>query len=168
MPGIAQGPAVTGWDKLFRRDAFAQRGPHGNSGLGSYRRSQYSNEQARHHLASIYSRCWPDQGQGNLRKSEYSLRAARRRVNRRGSLANSRGVIDRDYMVEGDLRRGGCDSHQAPDGSWLLPWTSPPAPIARARPAHPHQRADSQGQGQAHRRQENKFKRSCSWRSPAK
>ena len=65
-----------------------------------------------------------------------------------------REVIDRDYMVEGDLRREvamnikrlmdlGCYRGLAPS----------PRP-AGARPAHPHQRTHPQGSGQADRRQE--------------
>ena len=65
-----------------------------------------------------------------------------------------RETIDRDYVVEGDLRRDVADEHQAADGSGLL---SRPAPSPRAagpRPAHAHQCAHAQGQGQADRRQE--------------
>ena len=37
-----------------------------------------------------------------------------------------REMIDRDYMVEGDLRREVADEHQAADGSRLLSRPAPP------------------------------------------
>ena len=65
-----------------------------------------------------------------------------------------REMIDRDYMVEGDLRREVAAEHQAADGPRLLPRPAPPQGPAGARPAHPHQRPHPQGPGQGHRRQE--------------
>ena len=65
-----------------------------------------------------------------------------------------REVIDRDYMVEGDLRREIGDEHQASDGPWLLSRPAPPPRIAGARSANPYQRAHAQGAGQVDRRQE--------------
>ena len=65
-----------------------------------------------------------------------------------------RETIDRDYMVEGDLRREVCDQHQAADGSWRLSGPASSQAVAGARSAHPHQRPHPQGQGEAHRRQE--------------
>ena len=65
-----------------------------------------------------------------------------------------RETIDRDYMVEGDLRREVVDQHQAPDGPRRLSGPAPSQAVAGARPAHPHQRPHPQGQGEADRRQE--------------
>ncbi len=65
-----------------------------------------------------------------------------------------RETIDRDYMVEGDLRREVADQHQATDGSWRLSGPAASQAVAGARSAHPHQRPHPQGQGEAHRWQE--------------
>ena len=59
-----------------------------------------------------------------------------------------RELIDRDYTVEGDLRRNVAHEHQAADGSRLLSRLAPPQGPARPRPAHPHQCAHPQGAGQ--------------------
>ena len=53
-----------------------------------------------------------------------------------------RDVIEADFKVEGDLRRG-VNEHQASDGSWLLPRTASPSWTSGARPAYPHQRSHS-------------------------
>ena len=69
-----------------------------------------------------------------------------------------RETIDRDYNVEGDLRRENRDQHQAPDGPWLLsrPALSPRAfrfaasartptrARAKARPNHRRQETSDQ------------------------
>ena len=65
-----------------------------------------------------------------------------------------RETIDRDYMVEGDLRRESGDQHQAPDGPRRLSGLAPSQAAAGAWPAHPHQRPHPQRQGETHRRQE--------------
>ena len=41
-------------------------------------------------------------------------------------MQHSRSAIDRDYTVEGDLRRENGDERQAPDGPGLLPGPAPP------------------------------------------
>jgi ribosomal protein uS13 len=64
-----------------------------------------------------------------------------------------RETIDADFTVEGDLRRNTAMNIKRP--------ASPYGP-ARSRPAHSHQRPHPQGQGQAHRGQEE-----VSWRSAA-
>ena len=56
-----------------------------------------------------------------------------------------REMIDRDYMVEGDLRREVSAEHQAPDGSRLLSRPAPSQGPAGSRSAHPHQCAHPQG-----------------------
>ncbi len=65
-----------------------------------------------------------------------------------------RETIDRDYTVEGDLRREVADEHQASDGPRLLPRPASPQGPAGPRSAHPHERPHPQGQGHADRRQE--------------
>ena len=65
-----------------------------------------------------------------------------------------REVIDRDYMVEGDLATRRCDEYQAIDGSWLLSRPQAPTRLAGAWPEDPHQCAHAQRSGQADRRQE--------------
>ena len=65
-----------------------------------------------------------------------------------------RELIDRDYTVEGDLRRTGRDEHQAADGPGLLSRAAAPQGPAGPRPAHPHQCAHAQRPGAADRRQE--------------
>ena len=86
---------------------------------------------------------------------------AERRVNQLtdAEVLQIRETIDRDYMVEGDLRREVVDEHQAPDGSRLLPRPAPSPQPAGPRPAHAHQRPHPQGQGQADRRQEEVSRR---------
>jgi len=65
-----------------------------------------------------------------------------------------REVIDRDYMVEGDLRRDtGINIKRLMDLGLLSRPASSPR-IARAWSAHPYQRAYAQGSGQVDRRQE--------------
>ena len=65
-----------------------------------------------------------------------------------------RETIDRDYMVEGDLRREvAINIKRLMDlGAYRGP--APPQAAPGPRPAHAHQRAHPQGQGQADRRQE--------------
>ena len=65
-----------------------------------------------------------------------------------------RETIDRDYMVEGDLRREvSINIKRLMDlGAYRGP--APPQAVAGARPAHPHQRPHPQGQGEGDRRQE--------------
>ncbi len=65
-----------------------------------------------------------------------------------------REMIDRDYTVEGDLRRETCDEHQAPHGPRLLPRSASPQGPAGARSAHAHQRPHPQGSGEGDCRQE--------------
>ncbi len=65
-----------------------------------------------------------------------------------------REVIDRDYVVEGDLRREvAMNIKRLMDLGCYRGLASPPRP-AGSRPAHPHQRPHPQGTGQADRRQE--------------
>ena len=54
--------------------------------------------------ASIYSRHRPGEGQGNHREGSYS-RGAPGVATDRPEVMQMRETIDRDYMVEGDLRR---------------------------------------------------------------
>ena len=65
-----------------------------------------------------------------------------------------REMIDRDFLVEGDLRREvGMNIKRLMDlGCLSRPASSPRS--AGARPAHPHQRPHPQGSGQGDRRQE--------------
>ena len=65
-----------------------------------------------------------------------------------------REMIDRDYMVEGDLRREvAMNIKRLMDLGCYRGSASPQGP-AGPRPAHPHQRPHPQGSGQGHRRQE--------------
>ena len=65
-----------------------------------------------------------------------------------------REVIDRDYMVEGDLRREvAMNIKRLMDLGCYRGSASPQGP-AGPRPAHPHQRPHPQGPGQGDRRQE--------------
>jgi hypothetical protein len=57
-----------------------------------------------------------------------------------------REVIDRDYMVEGDLRG---DEHQTAYGSRVLPWVETSSRPPGSRAAHPHQRPHTQRPGKA-------------------
>ena len=65
-----------------------------------------------------------------------------------------RETIDRDYMVEGDLRREvAINIKRLMDlGAYRGP--APSQAAAGSRPAHAHQRPHPQGQGEADRRQE--------------
>ena len=64
-----------------------------------------------------------------------------------------REVIDRDYLVEGDLRREvAMNIKRLMD--WLLSRLAPSPRAAGSRSANPYQRAHPQGSGQAYRRQE--------------
>ena len=54
-------------------------------------------------------------------------------------VARLREVIERNYRVEGDLRREISDEHQAPAGNRQLSWPAPSPQSAGARPAHAHQ-----------------------------
>ena len=65
-----------------------------------------------------------------------------------------REIIDRDYVVEGDLRREVSMNIKRLHGPWLLPWHAPPQGPAGPWSAHPYQRPHPQGPGQADRRQE--------------
>ena len=64
-----------------------------------------------------------------------------------------RELIDRDYRVEGDLRREVAMNIKR-DGPGLLPRPAASAWPAGARPADAHERAHPQGQGGRDRRQE--------------
>jgi hypothetical protein len=81
---------------------------------------------------------------------------AERRVNQLtdAEVLQIRETIDRDYIVEGDLRREVFDEHQAPDGPRLLPRPASPQGPAGPRPAHAHQCPHPQGSGEGDRRQE--------------
>ena len=73
-------------------------------------------------------------------------RATRRRISSRdGEVVRLREMIEREYKVEGDLRREVAAEHQDADGHRLLPRPAPSARAAGARPAHAHQRAHPQG-----------------------
>ncbi len=65
-----------------------------------------------------------------------------------------RETIDRDYMVEGDLRREVSINIKRLMDLGAYRGSAPSQAIAGARSAHPHQRPHPQGQGEAHRRQE--------------
>jgi hypothetical protein len=81
--------------------------------------------------------------------------APERRVNELSDaeVLQIRETIDRDYIVEGDLRRE-VHEHQASDGPWLLPWPAPPSRPSGPRSAHAHQRPHPQGSGEGDCRQE--------------
>ena len=65
-----------------------------------------------------------------------------RRVNQLSDeeILRIRELIDREYRVEGDLRREVCDEHQAADGPGLLSRPAASPWPAGARSADPHQR----------------------------
>ena len=65
-----------------------------------------------------------------------------------------REIIDRDYMVEGDLRRETSMNIKRLMDLGCYRGPAPPQGPAGARPAHPYQCAHPQGAGQDHRRQE--------------
>ena len=65
-----------------------------------------------------------------------------------------REMIDRDYMVEGDLRREVAMNIKRLMDLGCYRGLAPPQGPAGPRPAHPHQRPHPQGSGQGHRRQE--------------
>ena len=65
-----------------------------------------------------------------------------------------RETIDRDYMVEGDLRREVAINIKRLMDLGCYRGLRHRKGLAGARPAHPHQRPHPQGQGQADRRQE--------------
>ena len=65
-----------------------------------------------------------------------------------------REVIDRDYVVEGDLRREISMNIKRLDGPRLLSRVASSPRIAGSRPAHPHQRSHPQGSGESDCRQE--------------
>ena len=65
-----------------------------------------------------------------------------------------RETIDRDYMVEGDLRRDVAINIKRLMDLGNLSGPAPSQAVAGARSAHPHQRPHPQGQGEAHRWQE--------------
>ena len=86
---------------------------------------------------------------------------AERRVNQLtdAEVLQIRETIDRDYQVEGDLRREVVDEHQASDGPRLLPRPASSPLAAGSRPAHAHQCPHPQGSGQGDRRQEEVIER---------
>ena len=65
-----------------------------------------------------------------------------------------RETIDRDYMVEGDLRREVAINIKRLMDLGCYRGLRHRKQLAGPRPAHPHQRPHPQGQGQADRRQE--------------
>src|SRR5262249_39010165 len=70
-----------------------------------------------------------------------------------------REVIDRDYVVEGDLRREvAMNIKRLMDPGGARGLATPPGP-AGPRTAHAHQRSHPQGAGQGHRRQEESYLR---------
>ena len=81
---------------------------------------------------------------------------AERRVNQLtdAEVLAIRETIDRDYIVEGDLRREVSMNIKRLMDLGCLPWPAPPPQPAGPRSAHPHQRPHPQGQGEADRRQE--------------
>ena len=90
------------------------------------------------------------------RKSEEGQPAAERRVSQltEAEVIQIREVIDRDYIVEGDLRREvAMNIKRLMDLGCYRGLASPQGP-AGARPAHPHQCAHAQRPGQGDRRQE--------------
>ncbi len=71
---------------------------------GTYRWRQHTDEHARGDRASVYSRHRIREGEGDHREGEHP---AERRVNELSDaeVIQIRETIDRDYLVEGDLRR---------------------------------------------------------------
>ena len=65
-----------------------------------------------------------------------------------------RETIDRDYMVEGDLRREVAINIKRLMDLGAYRGLRHRKQLAGARPAHPHQRPHPQGQGEGDRRQE--------------
>ena len=86
-----------------------------------------------------------------------------------------REIVDRDYNIEGDLRREVNQNIRRLNRNWLLPGPPPPAGIAGPRPANPNQRPLSQGTptdsrrpGTPHRREEVNAKAPRSPERPAR
>ena len=81
---------------------------------------------------------------------------AERRVNQLSDdeVLRIRELIDRDFQVEGDLRREIAMNIKRLMDLGLLPRPASPPRPAGSRPAHPHQRPHPQGQGGRDRRQE--------------
>ncbi len=81
---------------------------------------------------------------------------AERRVNELtdAEVLQIRETIDRDYMVEGDLRREVAMNIKRLMDLGCYRGLRHRRQLAGSRPAHPHQRPHPQGQGQADRRQE--------------
>jgi small subunit ribosomal protein S13 len=78
--------------------------------------------------------------QGDLRQGRHPGGAPRQPADRRRSL-QIREAIDRDYTVEGDLRRERRDEHQASDGPRLLSRpASPPWLPVRGQRTHTNAR----------------------------
>ena len=67
-----------------------------------------------------------------------------------------RELIDREYRVEGDLRREVAMNIKRLMDLGCYRGPAPPQGPAGARPAHPHQRPHPQGPGAADRRQEER------------
>ena len=71
-----------------------------------------------------------------------------------GEVLQIRETIDRDYMVEGDLRREVAINIKRLMDLGAYRGLRHRSSAAGSRPAHAHQRAHAQGQGQGDRRQE--------------
>ena len=79
-----------------------------------------------------------------------------------------REMIDRDYMVEGDLRREVAMNIKRLMDLGCYRGSAPPPRPAGPRPAHPHQCPHPQGSGQGDRRQEEERRPSAepNWIGP--
>ena len=79
-----------------------------------------------------------------------------------------REVIDRDYVVEGDLRREVAMNIKRLMDLGLLPWVASSSRPAGSRSANPYQRTHPQGSRQADRRQEEISAEQDNVRHPAR
>jgi small subunit ribosomal protein S13 len=102
-------PFVIAAEQSLIGQGLAPEGVGRNKGVGerkrgSHRRREYPDQQARGNRASVHSWHRPAPCQADLRKGQL---AADRRVNQLSDseVLQIRELIDRDYAVEGDLRR---------------------------------------------------------------
>ena len=121
-----------GLRKAISRTRRNERGPHC--------RRQHSDKQARGHRAAIHSR-HRQATKANEIVDKVSI-PAQRRVNELSDaeVIQIREVIDRDYMVEGDLAPRGGDEQEAFDGSRMLSGLAPPAWSAGPRATDAYER----------------------------